>query len=219
MLTAVKSENKIYSTNFRSSINELIEIISSSDVNSISATPTFWRIFLNSETAKKKDLKLLTLGGEIVEEDLLLKMKKLYPDAKITQIYATTELGKIFSVHDSKAGFPYEYLEKYGLKISNNQLFVKKGSTHISTNDFVDVVGNRVIFTGRNSDFIKVAGSKVNLNMVEKKIMSFENVVDSKISFKSSKIVGKILVLDVVLNIDNEKERVILQALRKFRNI
>ena len=123
---------------------------------------------------------------------------------------------KYFSVHDSKAGFPYEYLEKYGLKISNNQLFVKKGSTHISTNDFVDVVGNRVIFTGRNSDFIKVAGSKVNLNMVEKKIMSFENVVDSKISFKSSKIVGKILVLDVVLNIDNEKERVILQkALRE----
>ena len=104
MLTAVKSDNKIYSTNFRSSINELIEIISSSDVNSISATPTFWRMFLNSETAKKKDLKLLTLGGEIVEEDLLLKMKKLYPDAKITQIYATTELGKIFSVHDSKAG-------------------------------------------------------------------------------------------------------------------
>ena len=47
--------------------------------------------------------------------------------------------------------------------------------------------------------------------MVEKKIMSFENVVDSKISFKSSKIIGKILVLDVVLNIDNEKERVILQ--------
>ena len=216
LLTAVKSDNKIYSTNFRSSINELIEIISSSDVNSISATPTFWRMFLNSETAKKKDLKLLTLGGEIVEEDLLLKMKKLYPDAKITQIYATTELGKIFSVHDSKAGFPYEYLEKYGLKISNNQLFVKKGSTHISTNDFVDVVGNRVIFTGRNSDFIKVAGSKVNLNMVEKKIMSFENIVDSKISFKSSKIVGKILVLDVVLNIDNEKERVILQkALRE----
>ena len=63
LLTAVKSDNKIYSTNFRSSINELIEIISSSDVNSISATPTFWRMFLNSETAKKKDLKLLTLGG------------------------------------------------------------------------------------------------------------------------------------------------------------
>ena len=55
-------------------------------------------------------------------------------------------LEKYFQVHDSKAGFPYEYLEKYGLKISNNQLFVKKGSTHIS-NDFVDVVGNRVIFT------------------------------------------------------------------------
>lgn len=216
LLTAVKSNNKIYSTNFRSSINELIEIISNSDINSISATPTFWRIFSNSVTAKTKDLKLLTLGGEIVEEDLLLKLKKLYPDSKITQIYATTELGKIFSVQDSKVGFPYEYIERYGLKISNNQLLVKKNNSYISTNDFVDVVGNRVIFTGRNSDFIKVAGNKVNLNVIEKKIMSFENVIDSKISFKSSKIVGKILVLDVVLNIDNEKERVNLQkALRE----
>ena len=52
--------------------------------------------------------------------------------------------------------------------------------------------------------------------MVEKKIMSFENVVDSKISFKSSKIVGKILVLDVVLNIDNEKEELFYKkALRE----
>lgn len=216
LLTAIKSGNKIYSTNFRSSIIELIKIIASSDINSISATPTFWRIFLNSEVAKKKDLKLLTLGGEIVQGDLLLKMKKLYPDAKITQIYATTELGKIFSVHDGKEGFPYQYLEEYGLKISNNQLFVKKGDIYISTNDFVDVVENRVIFTGRNTDFIKVAGSKVNINMVEKKIMSFDNVIDSKISFKSSKIVGNILVLDVVLNIDNDKERVVLQkALRE----
>lgn len=211
LLTAIKSDNKIYVTNFRSSINELIKLIASSDINAISATPTFWRIFLNSETARSKDLKLLTLGGEIVEEHLLLKMKKLYPDAKITQIYATTELGKIFSVHDGKAGFPYQYLEEYGLKIANNQLFVKKGNIHVPTNDFVDVVESRVFFTGRNSDFIKVAGSKVNINMVEKKIMSFDNVIDAKISFKSSKIVGKILILDVVLNIDNEEERIILQ--------
>ena len=106
----------IKSTNqFRSSINELIEIISSSDVNSISATPTFWDIF-KFRNAKKKDLKLLTLGGEIVEEDLLLKMKncircKNYPNLR------NNRAKKIFSVHDSKAGFPYEYLEKYGLKI------------------------------------------------------------------------------------------------------
>ena len=96
MLTAVKSDNKIYSTNFRSSINELIEIISSSDVNSISATPTFWRIFLNSETAKKKDLKLLTLGGEIVEEDLLLKMKNCIQMQKLPKSTQQQSLEKYF---------------------------------------------------------------------------------------------------------------------------
>ena len=166
MLTAA-SDNKIYSTNFRSSINELIEIISSSDVNSIIYTNILENVF-KFRNCKEKRFEIINTWWGNCRRRFIIKNEKIVSRCKNYPNLRNNRAWKIFSVHDSKA-VSYEYLEKYGLKISNNQLFVKKGSTHISTNDFVDVVGNRVIFTGRNSDFIKVAGSKVNLNMVEKK--------------------------------------------------
>ena len=215
LLTAVISQNTIYSTNYRSKVNELIEIAYKYKVNAISGTPTFWRIFISSTRSKNLNLRLITLGGEVVEEDILLKIKKLYPNAKLTQIYATTEFGKVFSVTDNKPGFPKDYLIKYNLKIVNNELFIKYGKTYTSTKDYVELVGKRVFFIGRNSDFVKIAGNKVNLKKIEQEIIKIENIQDAKTSIKSSKIVGNVLVLDVILDIDTDYER--LQLQKKLR--
>lgn len=215
LLTAFLSNNYIVSIAAPNSINQLLKIIEKFNVNAISATPTFWRMLLNTKQVKNMNLFLITLGGEIVDEYILQKLVKEFPGVKITQIYATTELGSVFAVKDNKPGFPVEYLDYYDLKIENSELFVKSNNTYVSTKDFVEISSDRVKFIGRNVDFVKVAGNKVNLNKVEQKIIKFPNVVDAKVKTTPSRIVGNILVLDIVLRQDNNSGRFELKKLLK----
>lgn len=207
LLTAFLSNNILLASSVPNSMNQLLKIIEKFSINAISATPTFWRVFINTNQVKKTKLSLITLGGEIVDKVILEKLINKFPGVKITQIYATTEFGKVFSVTDNKPGFPVEYLTKYDLKIKNSELLLKKNNKYISTKDFVEILDNRVMFVGRNTDFIKVAGNKVNLNKVEQIIIQLPNVIDAKIKTMPSTIVGNILVLDIVLGKDNTEKR------------
>ena len=73
--------------------------------------------------------------------------------------------------------------------------------------DYVEISGDRVNFVGRNVDFIKVAGNKVNINNIEQNIIKLPNVMDANLKTSPSIIVGNILVLDIVLEQDGINER------------
>lgn len=220
LLTAYLSNNSLYATNEENTVNKLLYILKNNYINAISATPTFWKIFLSTDLKKTTKLDFITLGGEIIEEDLLLELIRVFPRAKITQIYATTEFGKLFSVNDRKAGFPLEYLEKYNLKIIDGALHTKVKNSFLSTKDIVKIQDERVFFVGRNSDFVKIAGNKVNLNSIENKIKNLPNVFDVKIKTKASKIVDVLLTADVVLENDSESNRMeFKKLLRKTLNL
>ena len=78
-------------------------------VRAVSGTPSYWRrlVTLGSRDALKEiPLEQITLGGEIADQTLLDTLKLMYPAARIVHIYATSELGRCFSVKDGKAGFP-----------------------------------------------------------------------------------------------------------------
>ena len=57
----------------------------------------------------------ITLGGEAVDQDLLDRLHAAFPHARLTHIYASTEMGVCFSVRDGKAGFPADYLSDRSL--------------------------------------------------------------------------------------------------------
>lgn len=213
LLTAFLSNNMLLASSTSSSINQLLKIIEKFNINAISATPTFWRMLVNTKQIKKMNLSLITLGGEIVDEQILKKLTNEFPSAKITQIYATTELGKIFTVNDNRSGFPVTYLDKYDLKISNSELFASFNNKYVSTKDYVEISDDRVNFVGRSIDFIKVAGNKVNINNIEQKIIKLPNVMDANLKTSSSIIVGNILVLDIVLEKDGVNERTELKKM------
>ena len=65
------------------------------------------------------DFKRITLGGEIADQAILSSLRKVFTSSKISHIYASTEAGVGFSVQDSLAGFPLEYLK------STNQLGIE----------------------------------------------------------------------------------------------
>jgi len=81
-------------------------------VTQISATPTFWRSFLMAVRPGELNLRQITLGGEAADQATLDRIRKAFPDARITHIYASTEAGVVFSVHDGLEGFPAAWLDQ-----------------------------------------------------------------------------------------------------------
>lgn len=216
---------------------DLLESIVEHRVDSVSATPTFWRNFagrLDVETAQTTSIRRITLGGEATTSDILEHLHDLFPDATITQVYATTELGSCFSVKDGKPGFPAEYLDRpvgnVDLRIIDGQLFVKvsKGmvgyadDSHrveregdwIATGDLVEHVGDRVFFRGRTTGIINVGGVKVYPLKVEELALSVPGVRAARVYGKPNPVAGQIVALDLEVDEGFAADQVIAEIRR-----
>lgn len=109
-LQAAISGDALLAVDLDRPIDEQISWLEEMECNAISGTPSWWRRFLMFERSAAFKLKQVTLGGEIVDAKLLDALRKRFPLARITQIYASTEIGVIFTVHDGLPGFPVEYI-------------------------------------------------------------------------------------------------------------
>lgn len=200
-------------------IEELVDFLIFEGCTSISATPSMWRKMLSATNAHKLELRHITLGGEITDEKTLGRLKSKFSNAKITHIYASTEVGVGFSVKDGKAGFPAEYLKsvpggKVELRISQqgtllirntelNQTLGQQGiitdaDGFIDTGDSVILQANRVIFLGRANGSINIGGQKVMPEEVEAVLRESSSVVDVRVYGKPSPVLGNVVVAEVV---------------------
>ena len=202
-------------------LEKYVRFLVSNKCNAISATPSMWRKLLLLTDLKDLKLKFISLGGEIADSNILKTLSNNFPQARITHIYASTEVGVAFSVKDGKAGFPASYLNKVPnknikLKVKQGKLFFKElsESNHISsfdtltkdndsfvdTGDIVSVEGDRVYFLGRQNGSINVGGNKVMPNEIEAVIRVLPEVLDVRAYGKPSPILGTVIVVDVVSN-------------------
>ena len=99
-------------------------------VTCVSATPTFWRFLLaeaRSRRVELPELQQITLGGEAVPQDLLDELRNLFPEANVSQVYASTELGSITSVRDGRPGLPAASLHGPGsnVRVEDGELWVR----------------------------------------------------------------------------------------------
>lgn len=193
------------------------------NMNAVSATPTFFRyIFLRKDykALSKVDLKQITLGGEPVDQSILDMMLKIYPTARVTHIYASTEAGAVIVVNDGKEGFPIEWLieednsardsrDKPLLKVVNNILWVKSPYSSINiegwynTGDMVEIRNNRVVIIGRaDVEIMNIGGNKIKVKVIENILLNNDNVIWCKVYSRKSKITGEIVCADVVLKKD-----------------
>jgi acyl-CoA synthetase (AMP-forming)/AMP-acid ligase II len=177
------------------------------------ATPTLLRRLLSSADpallAKAAgSLDRITLGGEAADGPLLQQATATFPKAKITQVYATTELGEVYRVADGRAGFPAAWLGKAlpgGGRISirrDGELLVRlsRDTAEVGTGDLVERRGDRYEFTGRRSDVIVVGGAKVYPKRVEEVIRSVAGVVEARIYGLPSPITGELVAGEIVLS-------------------
>ncbi len=182
-------------------------------VTAASGTPTFWRqaIMNHGQDLAKVPLKQVSLGGEPVDQAVLDQLKVIFPDARVSWIYASSEVGASIVVHDGRAGFPVEWLDRDSsgrprLSVADGELVIT--SPHhgeglegaVRTGDAVVVQDDRVLITGRiGSDEINVGGAKVSAGVVRSVLQAHPEVVWAHVRGRKAPLVGKMVVADVVL--------------------
>jgi acyl-coenzyme A synthetase/AMP-(fatty) acid ligase len=196
-------------------------------VTSVSATPTFWRFLLAEARSRKvtlPPLEQITLGGEASPGDLLDEIRTLFPEAKVSQVYASTEFGSIASVRDGKPGIAVASLNSEAnptsnIKVDDGELWVRAaagmlgyaGDAALSavseadendgwrrTGDLVEIVDDRVLFRGRKSEVINVGGVKVHPLPVEERITALDAVALARVYGRPNKLTGAIVAVEVV---------------------
>ncbi len=172
-------------------------------VTAVSGTPTFWRqgLFRHGEVIAGLPLRQVTLGGEPVDQAILDRLADALPAARISWIYASSEVGASIAVHDGRTGFPVSWLDRAvpgrpALSVEDGELVIDSPSAAIGyhgpvhTGDRTEVIGDRVIITGRqNSDEINVGGMKVSAGMVREVLLAHRGIRWARVMARRAPII------------------------------
>jgi acyl-coenzyme A synthetase/AMP-(fatty) acid ligase len=197
---------------------EALAVMRDLHVTHASATPTFWRFvvaLLDGDAAAGLSLEQITLGGEAIPASLLPEIARLFPAARVSQIYASTELGSSVSVRDGLHGLPLSVLDRGDQ--ADVQFRVVDGELHArsrvgmlgyageadddgwrATGDLVEIRNGRIIFGGRASEIINVGGVKVHPLAVEEVITTVAGVAHARVFGRSNPMTGQIVAVEVV---------------------
>jgi acyl-coenzyme A synthetase/AMP-(fatty) acid ligase len=181
-------------------------------VTAASGTPTFWRQTLMREGDRLAEVPLaqISLGGEPVDQAVLDQLGELFPAARISWIYASSELGASIVVHDGRAGFPQSWLGRAApdrpvLEVDGDELVITSPhsgqglSGRVRTGDRVTVEGDRVHIIGRvDRDEINVGGTKVSAGSVRQVLLGHPDVAWAHVRGRRAPLVGSMVVAEVV---------------------
>lgn len=193
-----------------------------------SGTPSFWRTVLLALPRPVADSRLrsLTLGGEIADAATLERLAAAFPAARICHLYASTEAGALFAVHDGRAGFPARWLEtgvdEVLLRIRNDILEVRSprgmlkadrrgappdpepatdrlhADGWLITGDQVRREGDRIVFAGRADTQVNIGGVKICPETVEAALLAVPGVAEAWVCAHASPLTGHVLTAQVV---------------------
>ena len=176
----------------------------------ISSTPTFWRyIFLKTSISdlQKIPFNQISLGGEYVDQRILNDLKRIYINAQITHIYASTEMGVAIVVNDGLEGFPLSWVDdpKRGISIKDNTLYLnsknssKEFASLYDTKDKVEIRDNRVVIVGRQDvGLINVGGQKVPSSQIEGILLKNQKISWCRVYGRKSFLTNQIVAAEIV---------------------
>lgn len=184
--------------------------IADKQITHISATPTFYRLLLPFEKSYDSVIRV-TLGGEKSDQHLYDAIRQIFPNAKINNVYASTEAGSLFAAKGDCFQIPEAIRDKF--KVVDDELLIHKSLLGSSesfkfTDDFyhsgdlielVDKESGLFRFKSRKNELINVGGYKVNPGEVEDAIMAMDGVRQALVYGKANSILGNVLCADVQL--------------------
>lgn len=197
-------------------------------VTHISATPTFYRLLLPFEKEYKSVVRV-TLGGEKSDQHLYDSIRKIFPSAKINNVYASTEAGSLFAAKGDCFQIPIIIREKF--QVVDDELLIHKSllgqsdSFHFDGDyyhsgdliEWVDKEQGVFKFKGRKNELINVGGYKVNPGEVESTLLSIDGIRQALVYGRANSVLGNVLCADIQLEknsrLDSIEIKKILQNL------
>lgn len=181
----------------------------SADFNAMAITPSIFRkLAFKGEVATREVLQV-TFGGENADQPLLDLAKSMFPGARISHTYASTELGLVFSSSDGHEGFPDYLLEenqRHTLRLDDNELVAEKlDGSEVRTGDMFERIGRRIKFLGRVNDSGNVAGSLVFPSLLTRAVLELESVQNARCWLEPNPITGNVIVCQLVA-VGNERD-------------
>ena len=199
------NRNKIVDV-FQKKPKQITTDLKTNEVTHISATPTFFRML---EENIMRQVKKVTSGGEKLDNFTFKKIRNSFPNAKLLNIYASTELGTLLISENDIFKVPKNL--KNSIIIKNQELYVdklilgrtsyKNKSKWYKTGDLVEIVDNnplRFKFISRKNEMINVGGMKVNPTEIERVALENKNINSIKVYGMKNKLIGNILCADIV---------------------
>jgi len=179
-------------------------------ITNISATATFYRNlepYLRGQVFP--NVSRVAFGGEKFDSRLQKLFSGIFPNARLRNIYASTEAGSLFASEGDTFTIPealrpfiridddHELLIHRSLLGSSDSLILDGEWYH--TGDIVEQLGpDRFAFYSRRSELINVGGYKVNPTEVENVLSSVPGVIDSVVKSKANSVTGQLIVAEVI---------------------
>lgn len=208
---------------FELSKQDIYNEIKTNKITNISATPTFYRLLLPCDKVFTSVTRI-TSGGEKFNENTIYKLKEVFPNAKITNVYASTEAGSLFASKNDV--FTIKSEDEAFVRVVNGELLIHKsllGESELevekwyNTGDLIEVLSDNPLefrFLSRKSDMINVGGYKVNPLEVEEAIHSLSGVRNVRVFSKTNSVLGNIICCEVVADNDKLNELAIREFLQ-----
>ena len=183
--------------------------ITNNGITHISATPTFYRLLLPCNETFPSVVRI-TSGGEKFNEKTFKQLNQVFPNAKITNVYASTEAGTLFASQNDIFSVRPEYESL--IHIENNELLIHSSligrtETNIdewyNTGDIIEILSKNPLkfrFVNRKSEMINVGGYKVNPLEVEEAILELTDIKNVRVYSKSNSVLGNIICCEVVVS-------------------
>lgn len=204
---AFENQNTLVNV-FNMQRSEVYQKIVEYQITHISATPTFYRLLLPFEDSYLS-VQRVTLGGEKSDNHLYENIRKIFPNAKINNVYASTEAGSLFAAKGDCFQIPEKIRDKF--TVVDDELLIHRSllgksdsfkfdGDYYHSGDLIEWVNKEegtFKFKSRKNELINVGGYKVNPGEVEDAINAMDGVKQALVYGKANSILGNVLIAEV----------------------
>jgi acyl-CoA synthetase (AMP-forming)/AMP-acid ligase II len=200
------------------SVDTVASAIELAGVELLPTSPTFLKMLLISDAARRFDLsslKLITYGTEVMAQATLEGLHRAFPGVKLKQTYGLSEIGIV----PTRSRAPDSLWMQIGgadveHKIIDGILWLRASTAMLgyldapspfdadgwlNTRDKVEVDGDYIRIIGRDSELINVGGEKVHPTEVENILLGAANIRDATVAARASPVTGSVVVATVSL--------------------
>lgn len=196
----------IFNSDYKLVEKDLLE----NDVTHLSCTPTYLKMLIPNIVEPIESVLNITSGGEKFDSRVSNNLKTLFPNAKIKNVYASTEAGSLLRANGELFTIPEKYQKL--IRIEGEELLINKellGNSEsfelfedwYKTGDIVEFKDDLKVefrFKNRKSEMINVGGYKVNPEEIKTIIQNVEGVKDVIVFGRKNSIMGNIIETNII---------------------